>query len=81
MTDEQHRAADLVDHAPEVLAVASAQPAQRIRRSDDRLRLSEKLVVQTAKAGCVSERAVDGTVVGAAIANHLFCQEIAPDCD
>src|SRR6478609_4730226 len=59
MTDQQDRPADLTDHALEVLAVAACQTAQRIRRSDDRYVFAEKLVVQAAKAGRVSERAMD----------------------
>jgi hypothetical protein len=59
MTDEQDRLVDLIDHALEVLPVAAAQAAQRIRRSDHRDAFAEKLVVQAAKAGRISERAVD----------------------
>src|SRR5262249_18740822 len=59
MTDEQDRPADLIDHALEVVPVAAAQAAERIWRSDDRYVFVEKLVVQTAKAGRVSERAMD----------------------
>jgi hypothetical protein len=47
------------ENALEVLAVAAAQTAQRVRGSHDRYVFGEKLVVQTTKTGCVSERAVD----------------------
>src|SRR3984885_6447291 len=59
MTDEQDGSIDLTDHGLEVLAVAAGQAPQWIRRSDDREVFAEKLVVQTAKTGRVSERAVD----------------------
>jgi hypothetical protein len=59
MTDEQDGPVDLTDHSLEVLAVPAAQTSQRVRRSDHRHTFAEKLVVQTAKAGRVSERAVD----------------------
>jgi hypothetical protein len=59
VTDEQDRSVDLIDHALEVLAVAAAQAAQRIRRSDDHHVFAAKLVAQAAKARRISERAVD----------------------
>jgi len=59
MSDEQDRSVDLIDHALQVIAVAAAQTTKRIRWSDDRHLFAEKLVVQAAKAGRVSERAVD----------------------
>jgi hypothetical protein len=59
MTDQQDRSVDLINHGLDVFTVAAAQTAQRVRRSDDRHVFAEELVIQTAKAGCVSERAVD----------------------
>ena len=59
VTDEQDRPVDLIDDALELLGVAAAQTAQRVRRSDDRHVFAEELVIQAAKAGCVSKRAVD----------------------
>jgi len=56
MTDQQDRPADLTNHGPEVRTVAAAETPQRVRRSDDRYVFAEELVIQTAKAGCVSER-------------------------
>ena len=71
MTDEQDGPVDLVDHALEIVAVAASQSSQRVRRSDDRQVFAEKLVVQAAKAGCVSERAVDENDGGITHFNHL----------
>ena len=59
MTDEQDRPVDLTDHALEVLPVAAGQTSQRIRRSDHRHALAEKLVIQAAEAGGVGKRSVD----------------------
>jgi hypothetical protein len=59
VTNQENRPVDLTDHALEVLAVPAAQASQRIWGSDDRHVLAAKLVVQAAKAGSVSERAVD----------------------
>jgi hypothetical protein len=59
VTHQENGAVDLVDHAPEVLAVAAGQSAQRDRRGDHRDVFAAKHVVQPAKARCVSERAMD----------------------
>src|SRR5262249_49399172 len=59
MTDEQHGPVDLTDDLLEVFAVAARQATQRIRRGEDRYVFLDQPVVQRAKAGCVSERAVD----------------------
>jgi hypothetical protein len=58
MSHEQNRAVDFSDHACQVIAVASSQSAQWVRRRDDCDVLIAKLVVQEPKAGCVSERSV-----------------------
>jgi hypothetical protein len=59
MTDQQDRPGDLTNHGLEAVAVAAVETAQRVRRSDHRHVFAEKLVIQTTKAGRVSERAVD----------------------
>ena len=56
--DEQNGPVDLADDALEVPAVAAGQSSQRVRRSDDRQVLADKLVVQCTKAGYIGERAV-----------------------
>jgi hypothetical protein len=78
VTDQQDRPVDLVNHSLEVLTVAAAEAAQRVRRSDDCHVFAEELVVQTAKAGCVSERAVDEATVRAVGRHmHSFPEQIA----
>src|SRR5262249_42512955 len=78
VTDEQDRSVDLVDHPLEGVAVAAGQSAQRIRRRDHRHVFAEQLVVQTAKAGCVSERAVDENNGGISHSNSSSDQMKSP---
>jgi hypothetical protein len=58
VTDQQNRPVDLPYHSPGVLTVAAAQTPQRVRRSEDPQVFGEESVVQTAEAGCISERTV-----------------------
>jgi hypothetical protein len=59
MTDQQDRPVDPSNNSLDVLTVAAAETAQRIRRSDDRHVFAKELVIQTTKARRVGERAVD----------------------
>ena len=72
MTDEQDRPVDLTEHALEVLPITATETSQRIRRSDDRHVFAQKLVVQAAKTGRVSKRAVDENNGGTGHCDYLF---------
>jgi hypothetical protein len=58
MTDQQDRRVDLTNHSFGVLTVAAAETTQGVRWSDDPHVFADEFVIQTAKAGCIRERAV-----------------------
>src|SRR5262245_40390915 len=74
MTYQQDRAIELTYYRLEGLAVTAAETAQRVRRSDDLYAFVEESFIEPAKAGRVSERAVDEHNVGISHSSHL-----APD--
>jgi hypothetical protein len=70
MTYEQNGSVDLGDHPREVVPVTPAQAPQRIRRDQHWHALADELVVQTTKARCVSERAVNENDGGISHSNY-----------
>ena len=67
VADEQDRPVDLLDNALEVLAVAAAQTAQRVRRSDDGDLFAHKFVVRARRLDASAKAPWTRTMVGPAM--------------
>src|SRR5262249_21362050 len=70
MTDQQDRPVDLINHRLEVVTVAAAQTAQRVRRGDHPHVFAEEVVVHAAGAGGIRARAVDENDSGGTAGRH-----------